>query len=106
VFLLGFIGLLTGFTVSPVLITGSALTEGLVPSSRLTEGLSIVGAGIGVGFAIGSALSGVIIDAHGASPAFGVLSTAAVIGAIIVVIARQTLDDAFSTAQRAYQPNS
>ena len=106
VFLLGFIGLFTGFTVSPVLITGSALTEGLVPSSRLTEGLSIVGAGIGVGFALGSALSGVIIDAHGASPAFGVLSTAAVIGAIIVVITRRTLDNAFASAQATYQPEA
>jgi MFS family permease len=99
VFLLGFIGLFTGFTVSPVLITGSALTEELVPSSRMTEGLSIVGAGIGVGFALGSAISGVIIDAHGASPAFGVLSVSAVIGAVIVVLGRRTLDSAFKTAR-------
>lgn len=99
VFLLGFIGLFTGFTVSPVLITGSALTEELVPSSRMTEGLSIVGAGIGVGFALGSAISGVIIDAHGASPAFGVLSVSAVIGAVIVVFGRRTLDSAFKTAR-------
>jgi MFS family permease len=101
VFLLGFIGLFTGFTVSPVLITGSALTEELVPSSRMTEGLSIVGAGIGVGFALGSAVSGVIIDAHGASPAFGVLSGAAVIGAIIVILGQRTLDSAFHDARQA-----
>ena len=103
VILLGFVCFLTGFTVSPVLITGSALTESLVPSSRLTEGLSIVGAGIGVGFAVGSALSGVIIDAHGASPAFSVLSVSAVIGAIIVVLARRTLDRSFAEAQASFQ---
>ncbi len=101
VFLLGFIGLFTGFTVSPVLITGSALTEELVPSSRLTEGLSIVGAGIGVGFALGSVVSGIIIDAHGASPAFGVLSVSAVIGALIVVGARRILDTSFANARAA-----
>jgi MFS family permease len=106
VFLLGFVGLFTGFTVSPVLITGPALTESLVPSSRLTEGLSIVGAGIGVGFAIGSALSGIIIDAHGASPAFGVLSGAAIVGALIVVSGRRTLDRAYSAAQSAQEPTT
>ena len=82
---LGVLSLLAGLAVAPTLITGMALTERLVPSSRLTEGLTVVIAGITVGFALGTSISGLIIDAHGASAAYAVLTVCAVLAAALTL---------------------
>ena len=74
--LLGVLGFVAGLAVAPSLITGMALTEQLVPSTRLTEGLTVVVAGIALGVAVGASLVGPIIDAHGASPAYVVVTAA------------------------------
>jgi predicted MFS family arabinose efflux permease len=72
-----------GFSVAPSLITGLALTERLVPSSRLTEGLTVVIAGLTVGFALGTAISGPLLDARGASAGYVVVSVCAVLAAAV-----------------------
>ena len=68
--LLGVLGFVAGLAVAPSLITGMALTEQLVPSSRLTEGLSMV-------------VSGLVIDARGASTAYLVVTVAAVTAGLV-----------------------
>ena len=83
---LGLLSFVAGFSVAPSLITGLALTERLVPSQRLTEGLTVVIAGLTVGFAVGTAVSGPILDAHGASAGYVVLTVSAVLAAAVTVL--------------------
>jgi predicted MFS family arabinose efflux permease len=81
--LLGVLGFVAGLAVAPSLITGMALTEQLVPSTRLTEGLTVVVAGIALGVAVGASLVGPIIDAHGASPAYYVVTAAGLCAGLV-----------------------
>ena len=83
---MGVLSFVAGFSVAPSLITGLALTERLVPATRLTEGLTVVIAGLTVGFALGTAISGPLIDAHGASAGFIVLSVSAVLAATLTAL--------------------
>jgi MFS family permease len=79
---------LAGFAISPMIIAGNALVQDIVPARRLTEGLTWVSTAIGLGTAVGAAVSGATIDAYGAHRAFlvtvaaGLLATAtALVGA-------------------------
>ena len=54
-----------------------------MPSQRLTEGLTVVMAGLTVGFAAGTSVSGPIIDAYGASSAYWVLTVSGLVAALI-----------------------
>jgi hypothetical protein len=101
--LLGVLCLLAGIAVAPSLITGLALTERLVPTPRLTEGLTVVIAGLTVGFASGTLVSGVIIDAHGASAGYGVLSLCAVLAALLTVAGTPYLDRSLRAADTGSQ---
>lgn len=83
--LIGVAAFVAGFAVAPSLITGFALVERLVPSQRLTEGLTVVMAGLTVGFATGTSVSGPIIDAYGASTAYWVLVVSSIMAALIGV---------------------
>ncbi len=60
-----------GMSIAPTLISLFSVTERLVPPRLLTEGLTWVTAGLSVGFAIGSAAGGAIVDAQGTRMAFG-----------------------------------
>ena len=84
--LVGIAAFVAGFAVAPSLITGFALVERLVPSQRLTEGLTVAMAGLTVGFATGTSVSGPIIDAYGASTAYWVLTVSAFLAALIALI--------------------
>lgn len=99
---LGIFAFVAGFSVAPSLITGFALVERLVPSQRLTEGLTVVTAGLTVGFALGASASGPLIDAFGASHAYWVLTGCALAAAAIAVAGtprlRRALDRADSEA--------
>lgn len=75
---------LAGFAISPMIISGYALVGELAPSGRLTEGLAWTTTGINIGYAGLAAVSGIAIDAYGASRAF--LVTVAC-GAVAVGIA-------------------
>lgn len=63
---------LAGFAISPTLISSISLVERIVPPTRLTEGIAWAGTGLAAGVAPGAALSGVVVDSAGASPAFAV----------------------------------
>lgn len=61
---------LAGLIVAPSLICLFGMVETLVPPQRLTEGLTWVNSGIAVGFALGGALAGKVIDSMDAATAF------------------------------------
>lgn len=70
-----------GFAVSPTLIATMALLERSVPQARLTEAMTVVHTGLLAGVAPGAALSGILVDSHGASAAFWVPVGAALLAA-------------------------
>jgi len=72
----------SGATASPTFITGMSLIERLVPSTQLTEGITYAMTGVLIGFSLGSATSGWVIDHYGASQGFG----GAVVGGVIVLL--------------------
>ncbi|MEV7396198.1 MFS transporter [Aeromicrobium sp. NPDC092404] len=61
---------LAGVMISPTLIAMVNITELGVPSSRLTEALTWTTTGMAVGVAPGAAISGWVVDEHGASAGF------------------------------------
>jgi len=61
-----------GFAVAPLVINAYGVAEGAVPAEQITETLTWVVAGMPMGGAISSALSGQIIDRFGADIAFWV----------------------------------
>jgi len=65
-----------------------AATEQTVPAARLTEGMALIHTGIAAGLAPGAALAGVVIDAHGASPAYLVAGGAGVVAALASLLLR------------------
>jgi hypothetical protein len=85
--LMGVFLLLGGFAIAPTMIATISLTQQVVPASRLNEGMAIMQTGIVTGVAPGAALSGVVVDASGASAAY-LVSLAA---GILAALAAQTL---------------
>jgi MFS family permease len=71
-----------GLAIAPTLIASMSATEQMVPGPRLTEGIAIMHTGIAAGLAPGAALAGVVIDAHGANPAYLVAFGAGVVAAV------------------------
>jgi predicted MFS family arabinose efflux permease len=61
-----------GFAIAPLVINAYGVAEGAVPPDQITETLTWVVAGMPMGGAISSALSGQIIDRFGADIAFWV----------------------------------
>lgn len=89
-------GLLVGVTVAPTLINANALIGHLVPRARLTEGLAWMGTGLGIGTAIGSSISGQVLDASGYHAGFTVTAVFAVAAAAITVASWRGLASAYS----------
>lgn len=77
--------LVAGLAVAPVLIVVFSLTERLVTPDRLTEGLTWTNSGLAVGFSVGTALGGVLIDAGGSRWGF-VLAVASAATALVVAL--------------------
>lgn len=96
VWLMGLALLIGGFSIAPTLIATMSLVESRVPRSRLLEGMAFVQTGIIAGVAPGSALGGLVVDAHGASPAYLVSAGA---GAL-AVLAALALPSAGTAAER------
>jgi hypothetical protein len=88
------LALLAGLAVGPSLITGRALIEQLVPAARLTEGLTVAISGLTVGLALGTACSGPLIDARGASAGFVVIVSCGAAGSALAVLGTPHLDRA------------
>jgi MFS family permease len=67
---MGVVLFFAGFGVAPTLIGLFSGIEQGVPAGRLTEGIAISHTGLAAGLAPGAWLSGLVIDAHGASPSY------------------------------------
>lgn len=76
---------LAGAAVSPTIIISMGLIERLVPPSKLTEGITWAMTGIGIGMALGSSISGWVIDEYGAGSGF-LVSVAAGILALVAAL--------------------
>jgi MFS family permease len=87
VWLMGAALFLAGFAIAPSLIATFSIVEQTVPFARLTEGMAFTQTGLAAGLAPGAALSGVVVDAAGASTAYLVSASAGLVAAI----AAQTL---------------
>ncbi|MBW8484747.1 MFS transporter [Actinomadura parmotrematis] len=81
----------SGLAISPTIIPGYGLVERLVPSARLTEGLALVSTTVGIGVALGSSLSGRLVDAFGARSAFLVPLGAACGAALLGLAGTRTI---------------
>ena len=59
------VGFVAGLAISPTLMAGYAILERQAPPHRRTEAMAWLSSTISVGVALGSAVAGHIIDAHG-----------------------------------------
>ncbi len=82
---------------APTMVVVMNLGTIIVPPSKLTEGLTWMTTGISIGVALGSALSGRIIDAFGARAGFGVPIVAGLAMVMVVLIGLRTLRAASET---------
>lgn len=101
---IGFMTLLAGLTVSPVLITSFALVERIAPHDRLTEGLTWATSGIALGVAMSAALSGALIDRGGSQAGFFVTVAAGALTLVSAFLGRGVL--ARDIAARVGGPDS
>ncbi|MER5806660.1 MFS transporter [Streptomyces sp. NPDC002033] len=76
----------SGLAIAPTMITTMALIEAHVPSAKLTEGMTWISTGLAVGVAVGSSVTGLVIDAAGAQRGY-VVSVAAGTAAAAVAFA-------------------
>jgi MFS family permease len=83
--------LLAGFAISPTLIASYGLVGELVPVAARTEGFSWLNSGLGVGIALGFAVSGAVADSAGARTAFLVALGGALGAGAVTVLGRRTL---------------
>ncbi|GAA2245839.1 MFS transporter [Streptomyces ruber] len=72
-----------GLAIAPTMITTMALVEEHVPRAQLTEGMTWVSTGLAVGVALGSSVSGWVIDAAGADAGYGVPGVAGAVAAAV-----------------------
>src|SRR3990170_2329416 len=82
---------LSGVAISPTFITAFGLIERRVPESMLTEGVTWVMTGIGIGMALGSFVSGWVIDNFGAQNGFWVSVVAVAATVLTVALGQRTL---------------
>ena len=62
--------MVAGFAIAPGLITTYSATEQLIPANMLTEALTWTNSGMILGYAAGTAISGVLIDSVGTSMSY------------------------------------
>lgn len=80
-----------GMAVAPVLIAVFSLTERLVPPAQLTEGLTWTTSGMSIGFAAGTSITGIVIDAFGTSWAFGIPVLSAGGACVVAIIGQRVI---------------
>jgi len=80
--LMGALLLVGGVAIAPTMIATMSLTQASVPPARLTEGMAIMQTGVIAGVAPGAALSGWVVDSHGASAAYLVSLGAGLLAAV------------------------
>jgi len=75
---------LAGMSFAPTVTVAMALIENIVPGAKLTEGMTWLLTGLGMGVALGAALSGWVVDAAGPLAGFAVALGA---GAVVLLSA-------------------
>ena len=86
--------LLAGVAISPTLIASFGLVDQLVPVAARTEGFSWLNSGLGVGVALGFAVSGSVADVAGARTAFLVALGGAVAALAVAAAGAKALSPA------------
>lgn len=81
----------SGIAISPTFITAFGLIEQRVPAAMLTEGITWVMTGIGIGMALGSFVSGWVVDIYGPTNGFWVSVGAAALAFTTVLLGQKTL---------------
>lgn len=104
--LLTIVTAIAGVAVSPTLIASFSLTRRLVPASRLTEGLTWTNSGLAVGFSMGVALGGIVVDAHGTSWGFTVSIVGAALASVVGLVGQGVFAAARAGADDAGPPLS
>jgi MFS family permease len=89
--MLAFAVFLSGVAISPTFITAFGLIERRVPAAMLTEGITWVMTGIGIGMALGSFVSGWVVDTYGPANGFWVSVIAAASAFTTVLLGQRTL---------------
>jgi len=79
------VGFVAGLAISPTLMTGYAILERQAPPHRRTEAMAWLSSTISVGVALGSAVAGHIIDAHGARLSFAFAACCGAAGVLICI---------------------
>jgi len=81
----------SGVAISPTFITAFGLIERRVPAAMLTEGITWVMTGIGIGMALGSFVTGWVVDTYGAGNGFIVSVVAGALALLTVLLGQRTL---------------
>ena len=95
---------LSGVAISPTFITAFGLIERRVPQSMLTEGVTWVMTGIGIGMALGSFVSGWVIDNFGAQNGFWVSVAAGAATVLTVALGQRSLSGERTEARLSHFP--
>ncbi len=81
----------SGVAISPTFITAFGLIERRVPAAMLTEGITWVMTGIGIGMALGSFVTGWVVDTYGASNGFIVSVVAGALALLTILLGQRAL---------------
>lgn len=82
---------LSGTAVSPTFITAFGLIERRIPAPMLTEGVTWVMTGIGIGMALGSFVSGWVVDSFGPQSGFWISVVAGAATVLTVALGQCSL---------------
>ncbi len=96
--------LLLGFTVAPYMITTFTVGERIAPTARVGAAMTLLAAGTGLGYAVGSALAGRLADLHGHTGAFSVTTAVTAVALVVAAAAYPLLGRALSVAAAAKRP--
>lgn len=94
----------SGVAISPTLITAFGLIERRVPAAMLTEGITWVMTGIGIGMALGSFVTGWVVDTFGAGNGFVVSVVAGALALLTVLLGQRTLTGGGGRIPAAAEP--
>ncbi|GAA2097663.1 MULTISPECIES: MFS transporter [Brevibacterium] len=81
-----------GGAIAPSLIAVSSVIQALAPPQRLTESLAWISTALGFGVAIGSALSGSVIDRLGAHEALWIIAVCATLACLLSFAGQRLMD--------------
>jgi predicted MFS family arabinose efflux permease len=77
---------LTGLTIAPTLIMQQSLLDHLAPADRLNEAQAFLSASNTTGAAVGTAISGIVIDIAGLPWSFGGAALGVLLAAVVAVM--------------------